>query len=160
MAYIPKNIKSLGGICGDKIYLLDANVNHTFGPIKQNYHRAAMVPAEGVPWQTVHFVYDTCSITEEPVEINGSIMYRVKGKMLISGDWYYIIDELVRMRSKRFHVLYTDSNHLTKMIGGRNKCGVQFRWVKRDNKTVQTERSEQEVEFIGTLPHPIATYPY
>ena len=119
-----------------------------------------MVPADGFTWEPIHFVYETCSISEKPIEINGATMYEVTGKMLISGDWYYIVGELAKMRTKRFHVLYTDSNHLTKMIGGRNKCGVQFKVVKRDNKMVRSERSEQEVEFVGILPHPIATYPF
>lgn len=160
MAYIGKNGKSLGGICGDVIYVLDATVKHQFGPIMYGRHTQSVIPAEGYPWQPIHFVYDTCQIVEEPQEVNGSTMYRVKGKMLISGDWYYIVAELEKMRKKRFHVLYTDNNHTTKMIGGKNKCGVQFRVVKRDTKQERPDRLEHEVEFVGLLPHPIAAYAY
>lgn len=154
---IPKNTeKSFGGICLGVIEVLPAQSIILPPDIVRGTYIAPL-NVIGNDFEDLFCVRETVQFVEEPIDQDGSELYKGMIRAIVAYDSPERIHRLKMLADRQWIVKFTDQNRQTKLMG-KHKAGASFRF-SRDSKANIRERSEIEIEFNIIGSNPVPGYP-
>lgn len=155
---IEKNTESShGGICPGVLEIVASSSGIIFSDVVRNSYTAP-INLLGREFEDLHCVRSTVQFSEEPVDKDGSVVYRSVIRAIVAKDSPERVHTLYEIERKQWLVKFKDQNGTTKLLGNL-QGGASMIW-SRDNKAQYVERNEMVIEFTIETATPTPAYPW